>query len=147
MSAWALVRAEIERLMCENAEAVDALERAHRSAHMDRDRWVAALLDIIDTLHTASQRLRDPEAQDALDAISTKALLEIQRTGLTVLHFERGEQPPLGEMEVIGMVADDELPSLSVVRTVRRGLRDHDRVIRKAGVEISQRTAGASEGP
>jgi hypothetical protein len=59
--------------------------------------------------------------------------------------FERGSQPPLGEMDVLGTVDDPELPELTVVRTVRRGLKDGDRVIRKAGVEVS-RPKGVGEG-
>lgn len=135
---WVALRTEIAGLMRAQADALDELDRVKRQARIDRDRWLGDVLDIVDAAELAAVRLRDPEAKEVFTAMAAKVGLVLQNAGLQAIAFERGSEPPLGEMDVLGTVEDPDLPELAVVRTVRRGLKDGDRVIRKAGVEVSR---------
>jgi molecular chaperone GrpE (heat shock protein) len=130
--------ARVHELMRRQADLLDELDRVTRDARKQRDGLLREVLEVMDGAQRAEERVHDPEARDVFRAIAEQVELIFVGAGLATFTFEAGVVPPLGEIDVVGTVSDPTLADLAVVRTVHAGLRDNQRIIRKAAVEINR---------
>lgn len=135
---------QVHGLMTTQAELLDELDRSRRDARRERDELLLGFLEIMDSALRALEMVKDEEARGVLSAIERQIELTFNRTGMATYTFEPGVIPPIGEIEVVTTHSEPGMADLAVVRTVHPGLRDNERIIRKAAVEINK-TARAEE--
>ena len=129
---------QVHELMRRQADLLDQLDQAKKDARKERDSLLRDVLEVMDGAQRAKERVKDREARDVFGSIARQVELIFVSAGLATFSFEAGVTPPLGEIDVVSTVSNPAFADLAVVRTVHAGLRDNERIIRKAAVEINR---------
>lgn len=138
-SEYGHLAAAIGTLMKQQADALVRVDEADRRREQERDAMVREIMEVLDSTERAASGLSDPLGRQTVGAIALQLEELLRAGGFELISFNRGDLPPLDQIEVTSTVAAPDLEELAVVRMVRRGVRSGGRIVRRAAVEVCSR--------
>lgn len=142
----AAIESELRRLMRERAEALHELEEDHQSGERDKEGLLRDLLEVLDAfarVFSSVDRKKDqvtPQMKRWLKNFSAARRL---MQSIMEHHGVRETKPAEGEFdphqhEALEVVDDPDVPERYIVRQEYPGYTRLGRVLRKAGVVVSE---------
>ena len=140
---------DISNLQKENAKLKQDIRNGKNDTEAEKDAFFLELLEVIDTLDNLTTYLENslnalPESHQrlprAIGSIQRKLLMTLQKRSVCPIIIPEQEAVDVNLCRIIESENRDDLPERSLVKTLKTGYMNGDKVLRSAEVIVAKST-------